>query len=148
MNQIELLGFEWLRKHGYEEKDIRFNCNKSPDFICSDGKRYEVKKIQKNQILFYPIQITSLKEDDIILVFQKENYVTNFLWKEREKPFSFRIYFNKEITIQIPKEILNQLQKEKINPNETYSNLFKRIIKENQKLKKKYKKLEENERFK
>ena len=66
MNKTELLGWELLREQGYKKKDVKFNCNKSPDFICSDGKRYEVKIIFGKNILFYPTQIKSLKKNDII----------------------------------------------------------------------------------
>jgi len=140
MNKTELLGFEWLKKQGYKNKDIKFRCNKSPDFICSDGKRYEVKIIMGRSILFYPIQIKSFKKNDVILVFNKEKFITKFLWKERRKIFPFNILLKKEITIQLPKEILNQLKSFKIAPRETYAEVIKRVFQENEELKQTFKK--------
>lgn len=139
MNKTELLGWEWLKKQGYKKKDVKFNCNKSPDFICSDGKRYEIKIIVGKSISFFPIQIKSLKKEDIILVFDKEKFITKFFWKERRKRFPFNILLKKEITIQIPKEILDKLKSFKIAPRETYTEVIKRIFQENKELKETFK---------
>lgn len=86
MNQTERIAFEWLKNKGYKEQEILFRSSKTPDFVCNDGKRYEVKLAYSNQILFSKSQIKYLKDGDYILVFNNRDFmVDEFLWKNRNK---------------------------------------------------------------
>ncbi len=97
LNTSEKIAYEWLKKkYKYSFKDI-IKSNKTPDFICNDGKRFEVKALYVNSIMFSQQQMNSLKDDDFIIVVDTNNkkIVGYFKWKDREKE-KFRIYVPKQ----------------------------------------------------
>lgn len=99
MNKTEAIALELIKeREGYKEDQIQFNSNKSPDFICSDGKRYEIKILYWKKIIFHSTQVRQLKDGDIILVFDKGQCVTEFKWKERDKsPYKIKIQYTDDI---------------------------------------------------
>ncbi len=124
------MALEWLKKKGYKEEDIIKNSNKSPDFICNDGKRYEVKFLYGGRIIFYDTQIKNLKEQDIILVFDRSNFVTKFLWKDKNK-ISLNIQVIEQTgqtTINIRKITLEKLKILRITKRETYEEIINRLM--------------------
>ena len=87
LNQSEKIAYFWLKeKFKYKSEDIKKN-NKTPDFICSDKKRFEVKAIYGNSLVFTKEQIPSLsKKDYIIAVDCGQNKVIDcFLWEKKDK---------------------------------------------------------------
>ncbi len=84
MNKTELLAKEWLINKGYKEAEIIFVPNSSPDFICRDGERYEVKYLYGKRLLFTESQIKNLLPKDKILVFNRSGFVDEFLWRNKD----------------------------------------------------------------
>ena len=84
INSSEFIAKLWLiNKKGYTKDSIIRNENGSPDFICIDGKRYEVKTTyDKKKIAFNFKQIASLKPTDIILVVHNNEVIDEFCWSE------------------------------------------------------------------
>ena len=124
----ETMAYDWLIKKGYTYKDIKKNGKQTPDFICSDGKRYEVKTVYGNRIVIFDHQYESLKPTDIILVFDKKGFVTKFLWKDKSTTkINVRIN-NVTPLIGISKETKTELDNLKEYPIETYSDVVKRLI--------------------
>lgn len=122
MNTTELLAQEWLLSQGYKNTQIIFRPNVSPDFVCQDGKRYEVKRLYGNKLLFTKDQVEVLKDTDIILVFDKEELKNKFLWKDKDKSiFNIFIYdSNKGIsTIRVSKQTKARLNKFKSHPRQS-----------------------------
>jgi hypothetical protein len=104
MRGSDLLGFNWLLTQGYSKKDIKYMGAKSPDFICSDGKRYEAKGFLNGGITFTKKQELELELNDVILVFEKNisNPKHVFLWKDRNEQRIRMIYtmaFNKNVSL-------------------------------------------------
>lgn len=130
VNKTELMALEWLKKQGYKENEIIKRSNTSPDFICQDGKRYEVKFLYGNSIIFYSTQINSLKDNDIILVFDRRGFVTKFLWKDKKNtPLDIKLIEQDDrTTIQIESETLKRLKMFKIVKKESYDELINRIM--------------------
>ena len=97
LNTSEKIAYEWLKKkYKYSFKDI-VKSNKTPDFICNDGKRFEVKALYVNAIMFSKQQMNSLKDDDFIIVVDTNNkkVIECFKWKDREEK-NFKIYVPKQ----------------------------------------------------
>ena len=84
INKTELMALRWLKNQGYKKGEI-IKGTRSPGFVCSDGKRYEVKFLYGDKILFTEKQVESLKDNDIILIFNKKKFIDKFLWKDRSK---------------------------------------------------------------
>lgn len=107
LNKTEQMALEWLKTiKGYKQTEI-FKSNKSPDFICSDKKRYEVKYLYTNKLIFSEKQINTLLPSDIILVFNDNGFVKEFLWEDKDKTpfkiivphyFEIKLYLNDEET--------------------------------------------------
>lgn len=135
VNKTELMALEWLKNHeGYKENEIIKNTNKSPDFVCLDGKRYEVKFLYKNMIIFYSTQIKNLKDNDFILVFDRDKFITKFFWKDR-KNISIKIKIvekENQTSINIEHKTLEKLKKLRITKRETYDEILNRLV-ENEK---------------
>ena len=76
-----------MYEKGYKKTDIIFSPNRTPDFHClSDGKKYEVKFLYKDKILFSVVQTKLLLNSDIIVVFNRDGeFVEEFEWKNRNK---------------------------------------------------------------
>ena len=129
VNKTELMALEWLEKRGYKQNEIIKNYNKSPDFICPDGKRYEVKLLYGKQIVFQSSQTKNLKDDDIILVFDKTKFITKFLWKDK-KSISFNIVvgdIKNFTTILISRKTRNEL-KNIGKKGEDYNTVIERLV--------------------
>lgn len=104
MNKTEILAFELLKKRGYKEGDIAYQGSKNPDFVCSDGKRFEIKRIYgKNELLFTERQMKELKGTDIILVFDSEDKELKgeFFWSDRQTDFTIKIIKRSNTKMQI-----------------------------------------------
>lgn len=131
MNKTELLAKEYLcHKYKYKPDEIIKN-NKTPDFICPDGKRFEVKLLYRNTILFYPNQILQMKEEDCVLVFDRDKFVSFFLWKERDKSYiKIKTIGGNLSLIRISVDTKNQLNKLKLTHSETYEEILQRLLKE------------------
>lgn len=129
MNKTEIMALEWLIQRGYKRNEIIINSNTSPDFICMDGKRYEVKFLYGNKLIFSHVQSKILKNKDLILVFSRDNFVNEFLWGNRDKtPFEIKILPDSPFTkIQIDKELVNRLIKLK-EMGDTYSDVIRRLL--------------------
>lgn len=136
LNRTELMALEWLKGQGYKDNEIIKQNNKTPDFVCQDGKRYEVKFLYGNRIIFYNTQIEELQNDDVILVFDRTQFVRKFLWSNR-KNISINIYVvnrdNNKINIQLEKETVKDLKKLKITKLETYDEIIKRLLQDREK---------------
>lgn len=133
INKTEILALEWLKKQGYEEKTILRVSNKTPDFICPDGKRFEVKYLYGNNLIFYKTQTGSLKPNDIILVFDKNRFIAKFLWEERENVhFNIKIVSNYEnqVNVQVDRDVADMLIKLK-SVGDTYSDVIRRLLDDN-----------------
>lgn len=68
MNISEKIAFNYLCENGYTENDIRFQCHKSPDFITSDNKLWEVKRLARNSIYFTYNQMSEFPEHDVNVI--------------------------------------------------------------------------------
>ncbi len=130
VNKTELMALEWLKKKGYKEEDIMKRSHTSPDFICQDGKRYEVKFLYGNRILFYSTQIKNLKGSDIILVFDRAGFVTKFLWEDRKNiAMDLKVIEQKDrTTIQIRNKTLKRLKTLRITERDTYDEILNRLV--------------------
>ena len=62
MNKSETKAKRWLLKQGYKEGDIVFQ-RKGIDFLCSDGKKYEVKRLYGHSIWFHQGQMERTKNE-------------------------------------------------------------------------------------
>lgn len=104
MNPTETLAYDWLLTNlNYEPENILYQNKDSPDFICSDGKGFEVKKANitnnSKSITFHKSQWDKLKEkqDQItILVYTSTTENQPILLsmkelKEREKISGIKI---------------------------------------------------------
>jgi len=74
MNRTERKAYAWLLKQGYSEKDIVFRRRETPDFVLSNGKTYEAKRLYgKSTVWFTPSQLESIKAvNATVLVFSDE----------------------------------------------------------------------------
>ena len=88
VSKTEIMAIEWLKKNkGYKEKDIRFFPNRTPDFVCRDKMRYEVKRVYGENLLFSERQIKDIRGNDSILVFDDAGFKEQFKWKNRYNSF-------------------------------------------------------------
>ena len=85
MSKSEAKAFEWLKKNkGYAKEQIICQSHRSPDFIITNGEKYEVKKIYSNKIIFYKKQIEKLTDDTFVLVFDDINFNPCFIFKWKD----------------------------------------------------------------
>jgi len=107
LNASEKIAYEWLKKkYKYSFGNI-VKSNKTPDFICNDGKRFEVKALYVNSIMFSQQQMNSLNDDDFIIVVDtnKKMVVSYFRWHNRDiKKFKIYVPKNDFIDLKISKE--------------------------------------------
>jgi len=128
MNKTEIMALQWMKENNFDTENIIINVNKSPDFICGD-QRFEVKKIRKNNLVFYDTQIEKLKDDDIILVFDDNGFKFKFKWGERHNLKDINIIkLKNKVTIQIRKETLKRINSFKISKLETYDEILNRVF--------------------
>jgi hypothetical protein len=112
MNTTELIARDWLiNEKGYSKSDITKN-NGTPDFICRGGKRYEIKKLYGNKIIFYSNQTKILKDEDFILVFDGDKIKDSFQWKDKDKSLFEIIEVNKNCCIVLIEEDTHKQLKE------------------------------------
>ena len=62
ISKEESKAYHWLISRGYKHENIEIHARSSPDFTCSDGKGFEVKKVTNNQIVFHKQQFLLLKQ--------------------------------------------------------------------------------------
>ncbi len=74
MHKSETKGYSWLLKQGYSEEDIVYQKRKNPDFLTSDGKGFEVKRLYAKTVWFTRNQFEEIKnmKDVTLLVFANE----------------------------------------------------------------------------
>jgi len=60
MNKVETKAYNWLQKKGLSETDIIYQARRNPDFLTSDGKGYEAKKIYGKTLWFSSNQFEQL----------------------------------------------------------------------------------------
>lgn len=78
MNKTEEKALGWLISENYKHQDIIFK--KTPTFITSDNKKFEVKRLYGNQIIFYNKQYQILKNlNNIIILVFRDNENEPFL---------------------------------------------------------------------
>jgi hypothetical protein len=145
MNISEEKGYNYLLKNGYKPEDITFQPLKTPDFICKDGKCFEVKKRYGNSIWFYDKQfeiIKKVKADILIfsdlseepLIIKNEDlvegvntkvYFSNQLY---DKPINVRIVSREDFTvIRLSVSTIERLKKLG-TMDETYDDVINRLI--------------------
>ena len=76
MNKSEIKGLNWLISKEYLEQEIVFQARKTPDFLTSDGKGWEVKKVYgKNTIWMSASQFERIKtmKNTTVVVFNDES---------------------------------------------------------------------------
>jgi len=80
MNKVQEKAISWLMQQGNKKEDIALRQNKSPNFITKDNRKYEVKRLYGNQIIFYNSQYQQLKHNPktLVLVF-RDNETAPFL---------------------------------------------------------------------
>ncbi len=132
VNKTELMALKWLKDQGYKDNQIMRKRNTSPDFICEDGKRYEVKFLYGDRIIFYSTQLKNLRDSDVVLVFDKTKLITKFLWKDRKKiAINIKIVEqNERTTIQIERKTVEKLKKIRIAKRESYDEIINKLIKD------------------
>jgi len=63
MNKSEIKGYNWLISKGYTESDIVFQGRSTPDFLTSDDKGWEIKRLYgKNLIWMSASQFKRIKQ--------------------------------------------------------------------------------------
>jgi len=74
MDITEKKAYNWLLTKGYTPKDIIFQKRKNPDFLTSDGKGFEAKRLRQRTLWFTSNQFEELKAvGAIILGFRDES---------------------------------------------------------------------------
>lgn len=75
MNEIEQKAYNWLISElKYIPTQISFRRRKTPDFITSDGKGFEIKYTMSNVLLIQKSQFKVLKKlDNVLVVVYKNN---------------------------------------------------------------------------
>ena len=64
MNKSETKAKKWLmEKRGYKEGEIVFQRARTPDFLCSDGQSFEVKRLYQNTIWFHNTQAKEIQKE-------------------------------------------------------------------------------------
>lgn len=146
MNQTETQAYNWLLKQGYSEKDIVFRRRKTPDFICSDGSKFEVKRLYGKSITFGIKQLESIKQtpDIKILVFVlgEENPRHIFTVREligKDVVEGIKINTQNEIHVIVSKKTrdkinrLKQFRDDRYGGIETAQDVIDRLIKDAEK---------------
>lgn len=76
MNASEKVAYQYLQTLGYTDSQIEFQSRRSPDFLTSDGKGWEVKLIRQNSITFSQVQINQLKmHSDVAIILVRDAQV-------------------------------------------------------------------------
>jgi len=78
MNKTEGKALNWILGQGYKHQDIIYK--KTPTFIISNNKKFEVKRLYGNQIIFYNKQYQILKKiSNILILVFRDNESEPFL---------------------------------------------------------------------
>lgn len=129
MNSVDFKALEWFKSKGYKENEIVKNSNSYPTFVCQDGKRYAVKFLYGNKVIFSLVQITYLKDSDIVLVFDRRRFITKFLWGDRKNiSLEIKIINQNQINIQINKKTLEKLKTLRVTNDESNDDIINRLI--------------------
>ena len=129
-NKTELKARKWLIKQGYKDSEIIFNGGHTPDYVCADGKRYEVKFLYGDEILFYSAQVGKMRDDDEILIFDRDKFIAKFKWKDRKKSHIKikEVDMYNRITIYPNEKLKAFIEKESENQHRSMSNLVLFIV--------------------
>lgn len=85
MSPTELAAHEWLRRQGYGADQIVYQHSRSPDFLTSDGRGWEVKRAFYSSVSFGARQVCDLRQPGTTTVlFWRDGETTPFV----EAPFS------------------------------------------------------------
>ena len=80
MNKTQQKALQWLLEKGYKKEEISFKQYKSPNFITSDNKFFEVKRLYGTQIIFYNAQYKQLlKQPNTTILTFRDNESEPFL---------------------------------------------------------------------
>lgn len=134
MNESEKVAFEYLKSKGFNENQIIFNQNVSPDFlVCKEIQKFEVKQANSsNEIYFSDLQRRRFKDEKIIVV-KDGNILCEFEWSKRElaeKEHEIKIKFltSNLVMIRLSEEMISFLKEYKIDERETYDMVIRRLI--------------------
>ncbi len=130
MNKTEQKAFKWLKKQGYKANEIIFREKDTPDFLCSDKKRYEVKFLYGKRIIFNSTQIVKMKAEDEVLVFDRDKFIIKFKWKNKDN-LAIDIHViqaNPNPKIPVTQEVKEELDTIKTHPRETYNDVVQRLL--------------------
>jgi hypothetical protein len=58
----------WLLENGYSKEDIKFNKKGPPDFILSDGRKIQVKRLYSNLIYFTQKEVEELSDSTEVFI--------------------------------------------------------------------------------
>jgi len=76
MNKTEQKALNWLNSQGY--KNLIYK--KTPSFITPDNKKFEIKRLYGNQIIFYNKQYQILKKsNNVQIIIFRDNESSPFL---------------------------------------------------------------------
>ena len=120
MNKTEVKAYNWLIKQGYSKEQIVYRSRKTPDFLTSDGRGFEAKKLYGDLIWFTKSQFEELKSmsNVKILVFKddSEEPIAEIPSAELKDGAVFngvRIYVTSrtpKTTLQVEDELLDNFQ--------------------------------------
>jgi hypothetical protein len=135
INKTEMVALDYLCKTKGYKKELIIKNPASPDFLCPDGKRYEIKRLYGQSIMFYDTQVIQMKNDDIVLVFNTaDNFVAEFFWKDKDKQY-FKVDIVKRnpnvgdrTKINLSSNTKKFLKKHAIDKGITLTNLLLKII--------------------
>ena len=132
MNKTEQKAFEWLKNKGYKETEIIFRSKDTPDFICSDASKYEVKFLYGSKIIFYNNQFEQMQDEDWVLVFDENKFIMDFKWKDRNTiPITIKLIKSDTTTktIRISDQVWKQLTQLKLDcGSKTTSEVIEKIL--------------------
>jgi hypothetical protein len=78
-NATERTALAWLCQQGYDESAIGYYPNWSPDFVTTDGRGWEIKRLFNGGCSFTTRQIATLrKTPDVSVVFMRDGEVEPF----------------------------------------------------------------------
>lgn len=137
MNKTEEKALDWLIKQGY--KNLIYK--KIPTFITSENKKFEIKRLYGNQIIFYNKQYQILKKlDNVQILIFRDNEFSPFLkfkfdeikdLKKQYKDIEINwVNIDEKIkTIRLSEKTKNRLKKFG-KMDEDYEQLINRILDE------------------
>ena len=136
LNYAETIAYNWLKEKGY--KEIKHVSNITPDFICENGDKYEVKRLYKrktktNQLIIYEQQIKNLDSETVIIVVDTEmnEVVETFKW-DIKNPL---VHIVKDYIYNPEKYPKGNIYEIKDCGNSLHITLSKRFFKKGQKVK-------------